>query len=455
MWTKYRDPKVIARLTGKVDQDRRKFLKGAALTGGGALAASAGMLASINGGAKAQGTAIPIGAMLTLTGPSAADGIEYHRGLILAIEEINAMGGILGRPVELYPVDTKNQSADEVVGAANLLIDRHNVHAIINGYNIGPQNTEYEPIADAGIIYIHDNTLIQHHDTVMSDPDRYFGAFQNNPAEVFYGVTYMNLLAWLRDSGQWKPQNNKVAIISGSSPYSIVIANAMVEVAPEYGWEIAFGPEIVKTPTTEWGPVLAKVREVYPAAIANTHFYPGDIAQCQIQFTQNPTNSLIYYQYGVLLKAFSDIAQEKSHGVLSAAMIGLLQDEKGKAFKKKYEAKFGADASASGGAQTHTSMHHYALAAAIAGGTGEPGNDAQNRKVAMRLQNLIYRGVVGCVNYHPEWQSAIPYPSYEKKDPSLGMPTHHIQVQDWQGDRTLIAPPPYDTGKFILPPWFT
>ena len=439
----------------EVNVTRRTMLKGAGATGAGAILASTGLLASMNTGVKAQGAKIPIGGMLTLTGPSAADGIEYKRGLELAIEEINSMGGILGRPLELHSVDTKNQSADEVVGAANFLIDRHQVHAIINGYNIGPQNAEYETIADAGIIHIHDNTLIQHHDTVMSDPDRYFGIFQNNPAEYFYGVAYMATLAHLRDTGQWKPHNNKLAIISGSSPYSIVIANAMVKSAPEFGWDVAFGPEIVKTPTTEWGPVLAKVREVNPAAIANTHFYAGDIAQCQIQFMQNPTNSLIYYQYGVLLKAFTDIAEEKSHGVMSAAMIGLLQDKMGKAFKKKYEAKFGKDASASGGAQTYTSMNHYALAAAIAGGSGEPGDVDQNRKVAMRLKNLIYRGVVGAVHYHPEWQSAIPYPGVEKHDPSLGMPTHIMQVQDWQGDRTLIAPPPYDTGKFILPPWFT
>lgn len=455
MSMKSTDPRKPVRLAGQTDESRRQFMKHSALIGGGALVASSGMLASVNSSAQTSGPAIPIGALLTLTGPSAADGIEYKRGLELAIEEINAMGGILGRPLELHEVDTKNQTADEVVAGANFLIDRHNVHAIINGYNIGPQNAEYEPIADAGIIYIHDNTLIQHHDTVMSDPDRYFGMFQNNPAEYFYGTAYIQTLSYLRDSGQWTPQNNKIAFIAGSSPYSIVIANAMVEAAPEYGWEVAFGPEIVKTPTTEWGPVLAKIREVNPAAFANTHFYPGDIAQCQIQFMQNPINALVYYQYGVLLKAFTDIAQEKAHGVMSAAMIGLLQDDMGQAFKKKYEVKFGSDASASGGAQTYTSMHHYALAAAIAGGPGEPGNDEQNRKVAMRLKNLIYRGVVGTVHYHPEWQSAIPYPGYEKKDPSLGMPTHIMQVQDWQADRTLIAPPPYSTGKFMLPPWFT
>jgi branched-chain amino acid transport system substrate-binding protein len=100
--------------------------------------------------------------MYPLTGAAAVDGTGYKRGIELAIDEINAYGGILGRPLEPYSVDTKTMSAAEVTAAANFLIDRHKVHAIINGYNIGPNDAEYEPIADAGIIYMHVNTAIIH-----------------------------------------------------------------------------------------------------------------------------------------------------------------------------------------------------------------------------------------------------------------------------------------------------
>src|SRR5215212_6559195 len=102
--------------------------------------------------------AIPLGSLVPLTGPSAVDGMEFRKGIIMATEEINVCGGILGRPIEPVFMDTGRQSAEEVVSAAARLIERHRVHAIINGYNIGPQNSEYEPIADAGIIYINHNT---------------------------------------------------------------------------------------------------------------------------------------------------------------------------------------------------------------------------------------------------------------------------------------------------------
>ena len=80
---------------------RRNFLKGAGLAGVGGVALGAGMLADINGskGVKAaEGEPIPIGGGVPLTGWAAADGIEFKRALEMACEEINAMGGILGRP---------------------------------------------------------------------------------------------------------------------------------------------------------------------------------------------------------------------------------------------------------------------------------------------------------------------------------------------------------------------
>ena len=47
------------------------------------------------------------------------------------------MGGILGRPLQPVFEDTKEQGADNIIPAMQRLIDRHGVHAIINGYNTG------------------------------------------------------------------------------------------------------------------------------------------------------------------------------------------------------------------------------------------------------------------------------------------------------------------------------
>lgn len=428
---------------------RRAFLSSAATAGFGAT-----MLAGINASHAQQGGTIKIGQMASLTGPLAVDGVEHKNGLDMAIEEINAAGGILGMNVESVTIDSANQTAEEVSSAANLLIDREGVCAIVNGYNVGANQAEYDSVADAGIIYIHYNTSIGHHEVFESDPDRYFGIFMADPADVYYGVGLPVMLDRIRKQGIWQPQNNRIALITGSLPYSIVISNAIRDTAAKYGFEVSF-EEVVPVPTTEWGAVLSKVRADAPAVIANTHFYPGDLAQCHVQFAQNPTNSLFYYQYGPLLKAFSDLAGESARGVLTSSVIGILPDELGNAFRERYHAKFGASAEADPGASTYSEMFHYAIAAAMAGGVGEPGNHAQNRKIAENLRRFVFRAPFGTLRYDPRFNAAIPYPTLSN-DPSLAMPHLLYQIKDPSAlnPKKLIYPEPYNEAEFELPSWF-
>ena len=433
---------------------RRSVLSGAAKLGFGAAALGSTVIADANTAAKAaSGEPIPIGSMLPLTGGAASDGLSGKAGVELAVEEINAMGGILGRPLKPFFADTKNMSAEEVVSAANRLIDKDGVHGIFCVYNIGPNNAEYEPIADAGIIYNHVNTSIQHQTTVMSNPERYFGCFMSCAPETYYGVNLPVMLAQFRDSGVWKPQNNKIALVVGSLPYSMVIADQIKQHAPKYGFEVVF-EEVVPVPTTEWGVVLDKIRPLNVACIANTHFFSGDLANFQRQFVAKPTNSLVYLQYGALLQAFSDVARDAAKGVFTSTMIGVLPDERGKAFVKKVKDKFGPTVNADPAAYTYAEIMHWAIAATIAGGTGAPGEHEQNRKVAAVLRENVYRSVCGAVAYHPQWQCAQPYPAFQK-DPSLGTPSMTFQIKEATGKKDLIFPAPYTDGSFILPPWFS
>jgi len=50
------------------------------------------------------------------------------------------------------------------------------------------------------------------------------------------------------------------------------------------------------------------------------------------QFMTNPTDSLVYLQYGASLAAFRDIAGDNSVGAIYATVIGALQDEIGASF---------------------------------------------------------------------------------------------------------------------------
>jgi len=72
--------------------------------------ASAGVAAIAAGLAKpaiASSEPIRVGYLPAITGPSSSTGIGISRGTQLAVQEINAAGGINGRQLELVARDTQ------------------------------------------------------------------------------------------------------------------------------------------------------------------------------------------------------------------------------------------------------------------------------------------------------------------------------------------------------------
>lgn len=428
--------------------DRRNLLKGGAAT-----AAGAGLLTSLNAtSASAQsGDPVRVGAALPMSGPAAADGIEFERGLKLAAQEINASGGVLGRAVEIVVEDTADMGADNVSQAMQRLVDRAEISAIINGYNIGTNMIEMDVAADSDVIFIHFNTLILHNSKFKSDPDRYYGCFQGDPPEYWYGPGFVKFLAALEAEGKWTRPNSKLAVIPSANEYSVVIANAIRDTASEYGFEISLY-ETVPFPNNQWGPVLAKLRDDPPAAIAVTHFLPQDLAQFMIEFVPDPTNSLVYMQYGPSLPAFREIGGAAVKGTLYSTVIGALPDDYAKPYWDAYMGAYGENSAPLTGSQTYDGLWHWALAAAIAGGAGKAYDPEQNRKVASAMRKLVYRGVNGTCRYVEGEQSAYCYPTQEA-DPSLGMPHQFLQHQDHTQGPKLVAPDLYKTDDFVAPPW--
>ncbi len=75
---------------------------------------------------------IRIGEIESMTGKEAAYGQGSHRGLQLAVDEINARGGVLGRPLAVVVEDNQSK-AGESSTLAKKLIGRDKVIAIVSG----------------------------------------------------------------------------------------------------------------------------------------------------------------------------------------------------------------------------------------------------------------------------------------------------------------------------------
>src|SRR5260370_23014809 len=83
-----------------------------------ASAAAAALASGLAKPAIAAKEPIMIGYLPALTGPSSSTGIGINRGIQLAVQEINAAGGIDGPQIELIVRDPQSDPTKAEIGAA-------------------------------------------------------------------------------------------------------------------------------------------------------------------------------------------------------------------------------------------------------------------------------------------------------------------------------------------------
>jgi branched-chain amino acid transport system substrate-binding protein len=96
--------------------------------------AAAGLLAASAGIAHAQD--VTIGAVLPLTGASASIGEDQRRGMELAVERVNAAGGVLGRKLRVI-IEDSGSRAPTALDAAKKLATVDKVPVVMGEYSSG------------------------------------------------------------------------------------------------------------------------------------------------------------------------------------------------------------------------------------------------------------------------------------------------------------------------------
>lgn len=99
---------------------------------------------------SAAAQTIRIGEYASLTGKEASFGQSSHKGIVLAFEEINAAGGVLGRQLELISEDNQTRPGESAT-AVKKLIARDKVVALIGEVASG-RALEAAPLAQASRI---------------------------------------------------------------------------------------------------------------------------------------------------------------------------------------------------------------------------------------------------------------------------------------------------------------
>jgi branched-chain amino acid transport system substrate-binding protein len=188
------------------------------------------------GAALASGLAKPaiaakepilIGYLPALTGPSSSTGVGINRGIQLAVQEINAAGGIDGRQVELITRDTQSDPTKAVNGAAELTHGQK-VSVIIGPVNSGESLAVVPLLARANTPQIHPCWV----DT-LTDPKKYPMCFRNAPTNQQIGGAANRYVVDVL-------KRKKVAVVSDTTGYGTASVNAYVPMLKGIGAEVVY-----------------------------------------------------------------------------------------------------------------------------------------------------------------------------------------------------------------------
>ena len=205
------------------------------------------------GTAIAQDT-IKIGAVLPLSKAAFAQaGEEQRRGLLMALEEVNQAGGVLGKKVELTIEDDTGEPSVGIA-AAEKLIARDKVVALIGGYSSTITYAQlnaiqrYEPfVAWVGA----SSTKVEHE----FGPKRWF--FHYHPWDYHRQSTVRDFLLSI------SPQPKAVAVAYEDGIYGTTSRDYVVKYLKEKGFNVVFD-ERFKSGSSDFTPMLTKIKRTNP-----------------------------------------------------------------------------------------------------------------------------------------------------------------------------------------------
>ena len=190
--------------------------------------ASAAVLAStVTRPAIAQKDPILIGYLPALTGPSSSTGIGINRGVQMAVQEINAAGGIDGRQIVLISRDTQSDPTKAVNGAAELTRGAK-VQVVFGPVNSGEALAAVPLLARNNVPQLHPCWVDS-----LADAKKYPLCFRNGPTNQQIGGAANRYVVEVL-------KRKKVAVISDTTGYGTASVVAYVPMLKSLGAEVVY-----------------------------------------------------------------------------------------------------------------------------------------------------------------------------------------------------------------------
>jgi ABC-type branched-subunit amino acid transport system substrate-binding protein len=387
---------------------------------------------SLTSGCKkaAPAQTIKIGAPDALTGAYAADGLLMLNGTKMAAAEINAAGGLLGRQLEVVPFDVEDMMAEKLMSAAEYLVGGAKVDVVVTSCNAaGP---DVEAFGAYDVPYLHYDADQPVVDLYHSSPN-YWNVFMVGDVGDPYGAIDFDVTQLL----PYQFPNKKLAVIKADYEWDIEYANGFRDEAVKNGWEVVLD-ETVPYGTSEWGPLLTKLRPENPSLIIASFYSAPDLVTLFSQWNEEPTDSLLCFGYGVSIPEFAQMMGNEGNGICGTAAAGVLPTAEGEAWAGRYKAMFNEEAPKNASAGTcYDEVNLWAAA------VNRVGNVTDYQAICKAIEDYPYQGLCGTYSFDSD----------HKIPESSSYPQHFFQMQNGNIVELYTHLTPVSGTAFELPPW--
>jgi branched-chain amino acid transport system substrate-binding protein len=377
-------------------------------------------------------------------------GWDAERGIRLAVDEINAQGGVAvgdtKRPFSVEVIDTRDLEPGVPVSEALMAVER----LILNkgaDFIVGGPNRSEAALAAMSLLSKHKKVSIvtsgvltpKYHKTVEANYDKFKYCFRiHGEAVNLIGEIIANFADLKEKYGL-----TKVFIMAQDVSHARGAAEVMGKVAGSKGFEVT-GTEIYPTGATDFSMGLLKAKST-GAQIINIWM---DMPESAILLKQWYDLKIPALPFGSTLAAaeqpgFWDATDGKGEytlcNVVNAGNAPSEATPWTMKFYNAYAEKWGVEPEGLGASSSYMAV--YALKDAI-----ERAGTIDSDKVVTALENIDMMGVYGRLRFDPKTHQVIP--STDPKEGAVG------SILQWQnGKRVVVYPKSIAMGEILLPPW--
>jgi branched-chain amino acid transport system substrate-binding protein len=360
-------------------------------------------------------------------------------GIEMAVSEINASGGLLGREIKVIYGDVSDMSAENVTAVLERMLGAK-VDAVVSGYSSTP-TTPVTLMGEKDIPYIDAAIRDDFAELVAQNRDKYRNVFQASYVASVWGDATADVLFQIPAKGGWKEPNKKIVQIVLDNPAFSVPANRFEELAKQKGYEfvvkefyqIGFGKE--------WRPILSKIEAAQPAYIAIWSIYADDGALFMTQFNEyfgdEGLNTQIFMNYLPAMPEFLELAGDLANGIIWNSTPIDMRTPEAAELAKRWNKKFGKPWYSPFALSAYDIVHIWASA------VKETGCADCYDKVNTTIAKTKFKGVGGTYEFNQKDLTC--------KAGEWLLPIAWYQIQN--GKHEGMAPKRFVTSEYQKPYW--